>query len=116
MKEAAIAPPGVIPSQQPMNDERNSVTQYFGRSFQTASTTRKEMPAACPRSASRSSIVSRISLMPNRPITATRKLMPRNRSVETGRQTDKGRHQTPGGETEGRQAAPPKARFCQQIE
>ena len=27
-------------------------------------------------------MVSRISLMPNRPITATRKLMPRNSSVE----------------------------------
>src|SRR5436189_5540060 len=82
MNEAAIAPPGVMPSQQPMNDERNSVTQYFGRSLQTDSTTRRLMPAACPRSARRSSIVSRISLMPNRPITATRKLMPRNRSVE----------------------------------
>ena len=41
MKEAAIAPPGVMPSQQPMKDERNSVTQYFGRSFQTDSTTRR---------------------------------------------------------------------------
>src|SRR5882762_7913909 len=82
MNEAAIAPPGVMPSQQPMNDERSNVTQYFGRSLHTDSTTRKEMPAACPRSARRSSIVSRISLIPNRPITATRKLMPRKRSVE----------------------------------
>src|SRR3954462_5488017 len=82
MNEAAIAPPGVMPSQQPMNDERNSVTQYFGRSFQTESTTRRLMPAAWPRSASRSSMVSRISLMPNRPITATRKLMPRKSSPE----------------------------------
>src|SRR5882672_12638078 len=82
MNDAAIAPPGVMPSQQPMNDERNSVTQYFGRSFHTLSTTRRLMLAAWPRSASRSSIVSMISLMPNRPITATRKLMPRNRSVD----------------------------------
>src|SRR6476620_2381297 len=82
MKEAAIAPPGVMPSQQPMKDERRSVTQYFGKSFQTDSTTRKEMPAAWPRSARRSSMVSRISLMPNKPITATRKLMPRNSSAE----------------------------------
>src|SRR4051794_5601115 len=82
MNEAAIAPPGVMPSQQPMKEERSSVTQYFGRSRQTDSTTRSEMLAAWPRSARRSSIVSRISLMPNRPITATRKLMPRNRSVE----------------------------------
>src|ERR1700754_4983198 len=82
MKEAAIAPPGVMPSQQPMKDERSKVTQYFGRSFHTDSTTRSEMPAACPRSASRSSIVSNISEMPNRPITATRKLMPRSSSVE----------------------------------
>src|SRR3954453_8073868 len=82
MKDAAIAPPGVMPSQQPMKEERNSVTQYFGRSFQTASTTRRLMPAAWPRNARRSSIVSRISLMPNRPITATRKLTPRSNSEE----------------------------------
>ncbi len=82
MKEAAIAPPGVMPSQQPMKEERSSVTQYLGRSFQTLSTTRRLILAAWPRSASRSSIVSRISLIPNRPITATRKLMPRNRSSE----------------------------------
>src|SRR5205809_6300903 len=82
MKDAAIAPPGVMPSQQPMNEERNSVTQYFGRSFQTDSTTRREMPAAWPRSARRSSMVKRISLMPNRPMTATRKLTPRNSSAE----------------------------------
>src|ERR1700688_994557 len=82
MKEAAIAPPGEMPSQQPMHEERSSVTQYFGKSFQTESTTRRLMPAACPRNARRSSIVSRISLMPNRPMTATRKLMPRNRSVD----------------------------------
>ncbi|MGY3074739.1 hypothetical protein ACVWZZ_001110 [Bradyrhizobium sp. LM6.10] len=82
MKEAAIAPPGVMPSQQPMTEERSSVTQYFGRSFHTLSTTRSEMLAACPRSARRSSIVSRISLMPNRPMTATRKLMPRKSSDE----------------------------------
>src|SRR5690242_21853563 len=82
MKEAAIAPPGVMPSQQPMKEERTKVTQYFGRSFQTDSTTRSEMPAAWPRSARRSSIVSRISLMPNRPITATRKLIPRSNSAD----------------------------------
>jgi hypothetical protein len=82
MKEAAIAPPGVMPSQHPMNDERSSVTQYFGRSFQTDNTTRGLIAAAWPRSASRSSMVRRISLMPNRPITATRKLMPRRSSAE----------------------------------
>src|SRR6266849_9905642 len=82
MNEAAIAPPGVMPSQQPMKDERNSVIQYLGRSFQTLITTRRLILAAWPRSARRSSIVSRISLMPNSPITATRKLMPRNNSPE----------------------------------
>src|SRR4029450_11218236 len=82
MNDAAIAPPGVMPSQQPMKEERSSVTQYFGRSFQTLSTTRNEMPAAWPRSARRSSMVKRISLMPNRPITATRKLTPRRSSDE----------------------------------
>jgi hypothetical protein len=74
MNDAAIAPPGVMPSQQPMMDERNSLVQYFGRSFQTLSTTRRLILASWPRSARRSSMVSRISLMPNRPITATRKL------------------------------------------
>ena len=54
MKEAAIAPPGVIPSQQPIAEERNNVIQYRGRSFQTFNTTRRLMLAACPRSASRS--------------------------------------------------------------
>ena len=82
MKDAAIAPPGVMPSQQPMKEERNNVNQYFGRSFQTDNTTRRLMAAAWPRKARRSSIVNRISLMPNRPITATRKLMPRNSSAE----------------------------------
>src|SRR6201999_1905012 len=82
MKEAAIAPPGVMPSQQPMKEERTSVIQYLGRSFHTFSTTRRRMLAAWPRSARRSSIVSRISLIPNRPITATKKLMPRIKSSE----------------------------------
>src|SRR6201995_5252143 len=31
MNDAAIAPPGVIPSQQPIKDERSKVTQYLGR-------------------------------------------------------------------------------------
>src|ERR1700747_1446589 len=82
MKLAAIAPPGVMPSQQPIRDERTSVTQYFGKSFHTLSTTRRLIAAACPRSASRSSMVKRISLMPNSPMTATRKLMPRSSSPE----------------------------------
>src|SRR6267154_3394616 len=82
MKDAAIAPPGVMPSQQPMKEDRSSVIQYFGKSFPTDSTTHSEMEAAWPRSASRSSIFKRISLMPNRPITATRKLIPRSRSLE----------------------------------
>src|SRR3982075_2548992 len=82
MNDAAIAPPGVMPSQQPMKDERSSVTQYFGRSFQTFNTTRRLMLAAWPRSASRSSMVNNISLMPNSPITATRKLTPRSSSLQ----------------------------------
>jgi hypothetical protein len=81
MKDAAIAPPGVMPSQHPITDERMSVAQYFGKSFQTFQTVRRLMRAAWPRSASRSSMVSRISLMPNRPITAT-KFTPRIRSVD----------------------------------
>jgi hypothetical protein len=82
MKLAAIAPPGVMPSQQPISEERKSVVQYLGSSLQTLSTTRRLIAAACPRSARRSSMVKRISLIPNRPITATRKLMPRNNSTD----------------------------------
>ena len=82
MKEAAIAPPGVMPSQQPIAEERSSVAQYFGRLFHTCNTTRGLIAAAWPRSDRLSSIVSKISLMPKRPITATRKLMPRRRSVK----------------------------------
>jgi len=82
MKDAAIAPPGVMPSQQPMTDDLRSVTQYLGRSFQTFNTTRRLMRAAWPFSARRSSIVSRISLMPKSPITATRKFTPRSSSDE----------------------------------
>ncbi len=67
MKDAAMAPPGVMPSQQPIADDLSSVTQYFGRSFHTLHTTRRLMLAAWPRSARRSSMVSRISLMPNEP-------------------------------------------------
>src|SRR6266545_3436574 len=79
MKDAAIAPPGVMPSQQPMKEERNSVTQYFGKSFQTDSTTRREMPAAWPRSARRSSMVRRISLMRNWPDTVSMPMPASNR-------------------------------------
>ncbi len=82
MKDAAIAPPGVMPSQHPIAAERSSVTQYFGRSFHTFHTTRRLILAAWPRNARRSSIVSRISLMPKRPITATRKFTPRSSSLE----------------------------------
>ena len=81
MNEAAIAPPGVMPSQAPITEERSSVTQYFGMSFHTAHKTFRLMRAAWPRKARRSSMVIRISLMPNRPMTATRKLMPRNNSL-----------------------------------
>jgi hypothetical protein len=51
MKDAAIAPPGVTPSQQPMAEDRSSVTQYFGRSFHTLRTTLRLIDAAWPRNA-----------------------------------------------------------------
>src|ERR1041384_2899619 len=38
MNEAAMAPPGVMPNQQPIADERRSVTQYLGISRHTLST------------------------------------------------------------------------------
>jgi hypothetical protein len=50
MKEAAIAPPGVMPSQQPIAADRSSVHQYFGRLFHTLQTTLRLMRAEWPRS------------------------------------------------------------------
>jgi hypothetical protein len=44
-----------------MKDERSSVSQYFGRSHPTLSTTRRLMPPAWSRGARRSSILSRIT-------------------------------------------------------
>src|SRR5258705_11342160 len=68
---------------EPATDEGGAQQRHpvLRQVFSDDSTTRKEMPAAWPRSARRSSMV-RISLMPNRPMTATRKFMPRKRSVE----------------------------------
>ena len=81
MNDAGVAPAGVMPIQQPMKQERNMVSQYVGRLFQVCSTTLRSIFALPPRKARPSSMVSRISPMPNRPMTAIRKSKPLSRCV-----------------------------------
>ena len=82
MNEAGVAPPGVMPIQQPINDERNDVFQYFGSCFQVSITTRILILPSAPLKARPSSIVNRISPMPNKPMTAIRKSKPFSISVK----------------------------------
>src|SRR5687768_12528545 len=81
MNDAGVAPPGTIPMKQPTADERSEVNQYFGSSRQVSSTTFMLSFADAPLNARPSSRVSRISPMPNRPITAMRKSNPVSRCV-----------------------------------
>ena len=76
MKLAGVAPPGVIPIQQPTSTERRNSCQCLSSSPQVCHTTLKLIFALLPLKASPSSIVSRISPMPNRPMTAIRKSKP----------------------------------------
>jgi hypothetical protein len=76
MNDAGVASPGVMPIQQPSAVERRKVFQCLAISRHVCSTTRKLMRALWPLKARPSSIVSRISPMPNRPITAIRKSKP----------------------------------------
>src|SRR3972149_953848 len=76
MNEAGVAPPGTMPMKQPTAADRIEVSQYFGSSRQVSNTTLKLIFADSPLNASPSSRVSRISPMPNRPITAIRKSKP----------------------------------------
>src|SRR5262245_1512930 len=82
MNDAGVAPPGTIPMKQPTAEERSEVSQYFGSSFQVSSTTLTLIRADAPLNARPSSSVSRISPMPKRPMTATRKSNPASRCVE----------------------------------
>ncbi len=81
MNEAGVAPPGTMPMKQPTAAERSEVSQYLGSSFQVSSTTRRLIFALVPLNSSPSSSVCRISPMPNKPITATRKSKPLSRCV-----------------------------------
>ena len=81
MNEAGVAPPGVMPIQMPISELRIEVTQYCGSCFQVCSTTFGSIFALLPENFRPSSIDSRISPMPNRPITAIRKSKPRISSV-----------------------------------
>ena len=76
MNDAGVAPPGVIPIQQPTSALRTDVNQYLGSFFHVSSTTLASIRADLPLNAKPSSMVSRISPMPNSPITAIRKSKP----------------------------------------
>src|SRR6185369_9525602 len=82
MNEAAVAPPGVIPIQQPMAELRINVSQYLGSFFHVCHTTVGLILACLPSNASPSSMVSRISPRPNRPMTTIRKSIPRSNSYQ----------------------------------
>src|SRR5512147_1032162 len=77
MNDAGVAPPGVIPIQQPMRQLLTDVTQYAGSLRHVSSTTFGLIFADLPVKESPSSIDSRISPMPKSPITAIRKSKPR---------------------------------------
>jgi len=81
MNDAGVAPPGVMPIQMPTKALRSEVTQYLGSSFHVSHTTLGLMRADLPEKANPSSIESRISPMPKRPMTAIRKSKPRISSV-----------------------------------
>src|SRR5688572_14023934 len=82
MNEAGVAPPGVMPIQQPMIQLRIDVTQYLSRLFQVCSTTLKRMTAWLPENFRPDSMDERISPMPNSPMTAIRKSKPTSRCSE----------------------------------
>ena len=77
MNEAGVAPPGVMPIHMPTTELRSDVIQYLGSCFQVSNTTFGLILALLPEKARPSSMDSRISPMPNRPITAMRKSKPR---------------------------------------
>ena len=77
MKDAGVAPPGVMPIQQPIRQLRNEVAQYLGNCFHVSSTTLPRIFAAAPWNAKPSSMERRISPIPNKPITAIKKSKPR---------------------------------------
>ena len=76
MNDAGVAPPGVMPIQQPTSALRTEVIQYRGSFFQVSSTTLESIRADLPLKARPSSMVSKISPMPNSPITAIKKSKP----------------------------------------
>src|SRR5437899_7695277 len=76
------APPGLKHIQNPMKQLRRKVRQYRGRVRHVSQTTRGLIFAEAPLKDRPSSMVSRISPMPKRPITATMKSNPFMRSVK----------------------------------
>ena len=80
MNEAGVAPPGVMPIQMPTSALRTEVNQYCGSFFQVSNTTLELILALLPENFRPSSIDSKISPMPNRPITAIKKSKPRIKS------------------------------------
>src|SRR3979490_2826002 len=76
MKEAAVGPPGVMPIQQPMAALRNSTQPYRGRPMSVRKTSRHSTLEEIALMWNSSSTATSNSPIPNRPMTATTKLMP----------------------------------------
>src|SRR6202163_1646022 len=76
MKEAAVGPPGVMPIQHPMAALRNSTQPYRGRPKRVRKTSRHSTLEEIALTLNSSSTAISNSPMPNRPMTATTKLMP----------------------------------------
>src|SRR3990172_6081606 len=81
MNEAGVAPPGLKPIQNPIMEPRTNVRQYRGSVFQVSHTTRGLIRALAPLKERPSYMVSRISPIPNSPMTATMKSKPFMSSV-----------------------------------
>src|SRR5262249_10867094 len=82
MNDAGVAPPGVMPIQQPTRHPRSDVSQYRGSSAQVFSTTLASILPLLRLKDRPSSMVRKISPSPNKPMTATRKSKPCKRVGE----------------------------------
>ncbi len=82
MKDAGVAPPGLKPIQKPMNALRMKVRVVPGQDLPRLPDHLRVDPRRAPRKASPSSMVSRISPIPNSPMTAMMKSKPFISSVK----------------------------------
>ena len=87
-----MAPPGVTPIQQPTMQPRTDVDPIAAAASPRSAARPPGMLACLPWNASPPPSTSRISPMPNRPMTATRKSNPRISSLEAEGHAQRARH------------------------